>query len=509
MDPPPPPPHPPFAPGDRIRVGGDGATVRYAGPLAGKPGAWVGLEWDDEARGRHGGEAGGKSYFSVRAAAPTAGSFVREDALRPVAVRSTTLHDALTYRYARGGDGRGAVVGGAAVAERQADLGALEAASVAGMPVHGPVRIQDEGGGADRCRRRLKTPATPLPLPSPIQAPPGTLPPLASLTELDASGTLLPGWPAAAALASSLPALAALDLSRASLHLIPPSACPTPFPLTALRSLVLADTRLTWSDAVAAAGAAPALTSLSLRACGVSTLCPPPDDSFPLLADLDLSDNDLDGWATVDAALGRLPALARLDVSGSTRLTGLAPRDAPFPFLTSLCMDDTGLASWGAVAALASFPALASFRAARAPLPTPSPSAGSARADLVARLPVCVARLNGAPISGWERREAERALVAAAAPAPAPRPLAATMLALTLIAPDGRSAPARLPASTPVARVRAVGARLAGGPASAWAAAPLELRRAGGGVERLAPADDGRELAFLGAADGDAVACVE
>lgn len=139
MDPPP-PPNPPFAPGDRVRVGGDAATVRYCGALAGKPGAWVGLEWDDEKRGRHGGEAGGARYFAVRASAPTAGSFVREDALRPVAVRSMTLHDALAARYARGDDGRGAVVGGAAVAERQADLGALESASVAGMPVHGPVR---------------------------------------------------------------------------------------------------------------------------------------------------------------------------------------------------------------------------------------------------------------------------------------------------------------------------------------------------------------------------------
>lgn len=358
------------------------------------------------------------------------------------------------------------------------------------------------GGGAGGDGARAPTPRRP-------QSPPFTLPLLASLTELDASSTLLPGWPAAAALAAAAPALARLDVGRTPLHLVPPSACPRPPLLASLRSLILAGTNLTWADAVAAAAAAPGLTALSVRGCGVAALSPPPPGALPRLADLDLSGNDLDGWATVDAALGRLPALARLDVAGSSRVTDLSPRDAPFAALTSLCMDDTCLASWAAVAALASFPALESFRAARAPLPTPSPSAGSPRADLVARLPARVARLNGAPISGWERREATRALVAAAAPPPPARPLAATMLALTLVAPDGRTAAARLPASTPVARLRAVGARLAGGAAAAWASNPLELRRASGGVERLAAADDGRDLAFLGAADGDAVACVE
>lgn len=52
--------------GDRVSVGGHGATVRYVGDVSGHPGHWVGVEWDDSDRGRHDGVVGGVRYFQTR-----------------------------------------------------------------------------------------------------------------------------------------------------------------------------------------------------------------------------------------------------------------------------------------------------------------------------------------------------------------------------------------------------------------------------------------------------------
>ncbi len=49
--------------GARLQIGRDRATVRYVGPVDGQVGQWVGLEWDDPARGKHDGSTGGKQYF--------------------------------------------------------------------------------------------------------------------------------------------------------------------------------------------------------------------------------------------------------------------------------------------------------------------------------------------------------------------------------------------------------------------------------------------------------------
>ena len=49
--------------GVRLQIGRDRATVRYVGPVDGQVGDWVGLEWDDPARGKHDGSTGGRQYF--------------------------------------------------------------------------------------------------------------------------------------------------------------------------------------------------------------------------------------------------------------------------------------------------------------------------------------------------------------------------------------------------------------------------------------------------------------
>jgi tubulin-specific chaperone E len=52
--------------GTRINLAGHLGTVKYAGPVDNTIGVWLGIEWDDPQRGRHGGIKDGKRYFTCR-----------------------------------------------------------------------------------------------------------------------------------------------------------------------------------------------------------------------------------------------------------------------------------------------------------------------------------------------------------------------------------------------------------------------------------------------------------
>lgn len=50
--------------GERRSYDGALCTVRYVGEVAGTTGSWLGVEWDDPSRGKHGGQHKGVRYFS-------------------------------------------------------------------------------------------------------------------------------------------------------------------------------------------------------------------------------------------------------------------------------------------------------------------------------------------------------------------------------------------------------------------------------------------------------------
>ncbi|TKA25763.1 hypothetical protein B0A50_05860 [Salinomyces thailandicus] len=54
----------PYHIGQRLSLKGQLCTIRYIGPVADKPGEWLGVEWDDSARGKHNGTHNNISYFT-------------------------------------------------------------------------------------------------------------------------------------------------------------------------------------------------------------------------------------------------------------------------------------------------------------------------------------------------------------------------------------------------------------------------------------------------------------
>ncbi|KAL6868661.1 hypothetical protein J3F83DRAFT_737933 [Trichoderma novae-zelandiae] len=63
--------------GQRISYDGAACTVRFIGGVADTTGTWLGVEWDDAARGKHDGSHKGTRYFTCISKSPTAASFVR------------------------------------------------------------------------------------------------------------------------------------------------------------------------------------------------------------------------------------------------------------------------------------------------------------------------------------------------------------------------------------------------------------------------------------------------
>lgn len=55
-----------FKVGERVIVGKDRGTIRYIGKINGYESDWIGIDWDDEERGKNNGMVNGQFYFNAR-----------------------------------------------------------------------------------------------------------------------------------------------------------------------------------------------------------------------------------------------------------------------------------------------------------------------------------------------------------------------------------------------------------------------------------------------------------
>ena len=52
--------------GTRVNLNNHIGTIKYVGPVNNTTGIWLGVEWDDPARGKHDGSKDGKQYFTCQ-----------------------------------------------------------------------------------------------------------------------------------------------------------------------------------------------------------------------------------------------------------------------------------------------------------------------------------------------------------------------------------------------------------------------------------------------------------
>jgi tubulin-specific chaperone E len=85
-----------FYPGRRLSFNNHLCTVRYHGPLSGQTGDWLGVEWDEQDRGKHNGHYEGKQIFRPLSLATTSSSFIRPSR---VADTPRSFLEALRHKY--------------------------------------------------------------------------------------------------------------------------------------------------------------------------------------------------------------------------------------------------------------------------------------------------------------------------------------------------------------------------------------------------------------------------
>ncbi|KAJ1833487.1 hypothetical protein LPJ63_002723 [Coemansia sp. RSA 2711] len=361
-----------------ISVDGASGVVRYAGPVAGTAGTWLGVEWTTPGRGRHRGEHGGRQYFRchVASAEPT-GSFIRNVArinwgqsLEQAAHERYTPDGAL--QLPRAIDGRRGRIEAPRldmIAALQGDLARLPVLGLDGMQVHGLA---------------------------------GDLHEFASVRTLSLADNVLASWARIDAIVGALPgALDTLDVSANPLH--SPLDVPAE-PLQRPVRLLRIDTapHVCWPDICRIA------RRLQVRALshGWSRLARIDAELPASLAELRLEYNMVGDWAP----LARLP-LVRVALAGNAELARLdnAPADG-FQTLEELDVSHTGIAHWRSVDFLARLPRLRALRIGATPLVAGLP-ADAARAQLIARLPR-VTKLDGSAVDARHRADMERYFLA-------------------------------------------------------------------------------------------------
>ncbi|KAI0842853.1 RNI-like protein [Hypoxylon sp. FL0890] len=339
--------------GDRLSYDGAVCTVRYIGEVSGTSGTWLGVEWDDPARGKHDGSHKGVRYFNCRSKSPTAASFVRPT--RP-AEKPQSFVTAVTEKYAselaqtnviKFSNKVAEEVGFDKIHRKQAQLAELRVVIVDGARITSAYSEGDE----------------PISQVCP------------KIVELDLSRNLFQRVGTVVSICSELPALRSLRLNgnRFQDILIDEGLKNSQNALKDVRDLALEETLMSWEEICHIATKFPSLSTLSLSA---NQLCLLPQTPLETLAStlvsLDLEFNNFTTVADV-ASLAGLTSLRNLHLKGNiiSTITSNPSQDLPvFPTnLKYLDLSYNQVSSWAFVDALPTcFPGLTSLRISHNPI---------------------------------------------------------------------------------------------------------------------------------------------
>ncbi|KAF7731007.1 hypothetical protein EC973_001053 [Apophysomyces ossiformis] len=338
--------------GSRIQVQQARATVRFIGSVENTKGIWLGVEWDDPARGKHDGTHQGVPYFNL----PGSGSFIR---YHPEKVQlGRPFLEALKEKYLDDTTG----------------TGEYDASKDVGHVYFGGNRnIKFETVGFEKVQRQQRHLNT-LVVVGLAEQSIASKGPENAITEeglvvedLDLSRNLLANWDDVADIVVQLPKLRILRLKQVYIiycyhdPFSPPteSFCQRTDVFEHLTTLALNNTRTTWHDIELIA---PLLTSLEDLQLGgnridrLSTLT-----TLRSLKCINLEENDLDRWEEVEK-LGSLPSLQTIYLLRNKIPAISRPAQHTFRTLSSLWLDHNCVQDWESLDNLSYFPQLRRLR---------------------------------------------------------------------------------------------------------------------------------------------------
>ncbi|KAI1468645.1 RNI-like protein [Daldinia caldariorum] len=386
--------------GDRLSYDGAVCTVRYVGEVSGTSGSWLGVEWDDPARGKHDGSHKGVRYFTCLSKSATAASFVRPT--RPIEKPQSFVR-AVTEKYAselektieiRFSNKVAEEVGFEKIQRKQAQLSELRAVIVDGARI---ATAYLEGDSSIR----------------------ETFP---KIVELDLSRNLFQKVETVVAICSELPILRSLRLNgnRFQDILTDKGLENAESSLQNIKDLALDETLMTWEEICHVATKFKALSTLSSSANHLFSL--PQTQLSTLLSTLTSLDLEFNNFTTITdvSSLAALTSLRNLHLKGNFIKTISQNASDELPvFSESLKYLDVSynqVLSWEFVDALPTcFPGMTSLRFSHNPIydnPDPEFSTNSkaiteeAYMFTVGRL-ANLKILNFATISNTDRQDAE------------------------------------------------------------------------------------------------------
>ncbi|KAH6606406.1 tubulin-specific chaperone e [Trichoderma cornu-damae] len=375
--------------GQRISYDGAPCTVRYVGGIAGTTGSWLGVEWDDAARGKHDGSHKGTRYFTCipapffllrpmrsRPAAlrargltwqnagisksPTAASFVRPT--RPADVPQSFLA-ALNERYvvdapgAVQGKSKAEIVISGKVAQemgfdkiwrKQSRLKEMKIVILDGL------RVATAKGGGDAATIAETSPR---------------------IVELDLSRNLFERFGPVVDICRDLKDLQKLSINgNRFLDILADDALNGAEPvLRGVTELQLGEMLLSWEELCLLASKCPSLTTLLVGSNQLSALPAMPHVSLPLaLTSINLEYNDFASLSDI-ASLTTLKSLRHLQLKGNNVSAIASPSDSTHvvfaPSLQYVDLSYNKIGGWEFVDKLSAvFPGMTSLRITHNPI---------------------------------------------------------------------------------------------------------------------------------------------
>ncbi|KAJ8323829.1 hypothetical protein QVD99_007018 [Batrachochytrium dendrobatidis] len=356
-----------YSVGDRILVADEPATVLYVGCVDGKPGLWLGVEWDDPARGKHTGSFNGRTYFTTTQSAdasaplPNSGSFILSS--KTDIQKGQSLLLALTRKYhsdqpvdgtiSFGGDHSIVVetVGWDKIKDRLSKLGLIHELGLAGLGISCCGSTQQE---LDAVRQSC-----------------------ASVVDLDLSRNLLSSWSAVAEIVAQMPKLKSLRLSGNRFASVSASdTVDLTCVFASITQMTLMSTLICFEQLERIVSWFPNMNELYLgsnRLLSLQTTASGFVQGLDHLTVLNLENNSLSKWSDVQR-LGKLASLKTLNLSDNKfqviEPNVLTTSEPLFAHLTAISLNNNLIDSWSSIHALNSYPALVDVRIKRNPITT-------------------------------------------------------------------------------------------------------------------------------------------
>uniref|UniRef100_A0A5S6QYR0 Tubulin-specific chaperone E n=1 Tax=Trichuris muris TaxID=70415 RepID=A0A5S6QYR0_TRIMR len=360
--------------GCRVRYLDARGTVKFHGYIEGVDGRWIGIDWDEDDRGKHDGSHRSVQYFKARG--PRSGSF-----MRPASVQyGCSLFDAIESRdWEAAGDSNGEP----------------------GVIIH----VSRKGASVEEYLKRLNILLLDNSLVSHVGINEKFENAFVNITELDISRTLVIDWKEIISMLRLMPNLRELNLRHNKLN-SPVGVSEETVCFKSIVTLVLSRTDYSWKEVEILATIFPNVENLWLSYNHVD--CLGDEIAFTSVRLLGFEANPLPQWKEVVVPLGSLKSLQTLYL-GRCNLTEIRIPEVDthplFPSLEVLDLSENSIDDWGCFDELNKLPNLKCLIVRRNPICS-SVDEATCRQLIIARIKKLKV-LNRVEISPAERRGAE------------------------------------------------------------------------------------------------------